>query len=419
MTLRLKLFVAAIVCIGGLVNAQGVYVAPSATPDPYAMSPAATNPYWWGNGYSVPTTTCIRDRFWVSADYLYWWTDGMEVPPLVTSSPNGTPSNVAGELDRSDTSILYGNTTLHDGSINGARLRSGWWFRTGRAAIESEFFGFESSTENYSASSDGSRILARPYYDIANGQEAAHLIAYPNLVTGDVSVDSKSQLKSGLLHFRRSFLPIGMLGCNDGCDPPDRVDWIAGYRMVNLKDELRISENRTALVPGDPDTSASSDSFTTENDFSGLQLGVIYQAHFRRLWMESMIRVALGNNRQKANISGQTSITDGGVTNDYEGGLLAQRTNRVRYQNDQFILLPELGLNFGLRITRCLHAMVGYNLIYFPSVLRAGEQIDLDLNPGLIPPEAVMLTGPLRPRFRPVESDYWAHGLNFGAQLRF
>jgi len=37
----------------------------------------------------------------------------------------------------------------------------------------------------------------------------------------------------------------------------------------------------------------------------------------------------------------------------------------------------------------------------------------------LIPPEAVPFSGPLRPAFSFVETDFWAYGLNAGIEARF
>jgi hypothetical protein len=416
---RWQLIVVALLCVPGLAQSQQVVVVPGGGPDPYAMSPAQSNPYWWGQGLAFPTTSCFRDRFWIGADCLYWWTDGMETPPLVTSSPNGTTTANAGVLGLSSTSVLFGGNELNDDSANGLRLRSGMWLFQGRFAVEGEFYRVDGSAESFGTSSNGSTILARPYFDITDGTQSSQLIAYPNLVSGGVSATSDSQLSSGLINIRSSFLPIHMLGCADGCDPPDRVDWIVGYRVLELKDDFAISDNRRALVAVNPDTINSSDSFSTKNRFQGLQLGVTYQAHYRRLWMESMLRVALGNNDRTANIAGGTTITDSGVTNNYTGGLLAQRSNIGNFEQSEFTMIPEFGLNFGIRVTRCLHAVVGYSVIYFPGVWRATEQIDLDLNPGLIPPESISLSGALRPQFRGIENDYLAHGLSFGAELKF
>ncbi len=442
MNLRSPLIVVALLISPAAVNAQNTVIAPMGTPvpapvpmaptttvpmavpgpmagpDPYAMTPQPSTTYLWGNGFKYPTGSCLRNRFWVSFDYLLWRPKGMDVVPLVTTSSSGTPIGEAGVLGAANTGILYGNGSLNDSTSSGGRFRSGWWFRDGAWALESEFFGMKTSTETYNVASDGSTILARPYYDINDGDSDALVIAYPNTVSGSVGVASNSRLRSGLLNARISVIPVGMLGCNDACDPPDRIDWLIGYRALELKDDLTISHSINSLNGASPDNTVAADAFATKNRFSGLQLGMVYRTHFRRVWMESLMRVALGNNRQEAAIQGGTRITDNGVSADYVGGLLAQRTNIGSFSRKEFTMVPELGLNFGFRLTRCLQGTIGYTIIYFPNVLRASRQIDIDVNPQLIPPEAVV-SGPLRPRFRAIEDDYWAQGLNFGLEFSF
>lgn len=132
-----------------------------------------------------------------------------------------------------------------------------------------------------------------------------------------------------------------------------------------------------------------------------------------------MLRVAIGSNAQKISIDGTTAITEGGVTETYPGSLLAQRSNIGSREKSEFTMIPELGLTLGLRVTERLHATVGYSMLYFPNVVRAAEQIDTDVNPNLIPPEADPFTGSLRPRPLFAETDYWAHGLSIGGELRF
>ena len=132
-----------------------------------------------------------------------------------------------------------------------------------------------------------------------------------------------------------------------------------------------------------------------------------------------MLRVALGNNQQTVQINGNQSITEAGLTDNFTGGLLAQRTNIGTHRRDDFSMIPEVGVRLGGRLTNRLSASIGYSVIYFPNVMRAGMQIDTDVNPGLIQPEVVPLTGALRPRFRFYESDYWAHGLSVGGELSF
>ena len=62
---------------------------------------------------------------------------------------------------------------------------------------------------------------------------------------------------------------------------------------------------------------------------------------------------------------------------------------------------------------------VGYSLLYWGQVLRASEQIDPVLNPGLLPPEQVPLTGELRPQTLLHESNYVAHGITIGLEKRW
>ena len=82
-------------------------------------------------------------------------------------------------------------------------------------------------------------------------------------------------------------------------------------------------------------------------------------------------------------------------------------------------MIPELGLTLGVRITSWFHATVGYSLLYFPNVVRAGDQIDRSVNPNLIPEPNNPVTGSLRPQFSFVETDYWAQGISFGGQFQF
>ncbi|MEO8272244.1 MAG: BBP7 family outer membrane beta-barrel protein, partial [Aureliella sp.] len=118
-------------------------------------------------------------------------------------------------------------------------------------------------------------------------------------------------------------------------------------------------------------------------------------------------------------INGSTSTTVNGTTTNATGGLLAQRTNIGSYERNQFTMVPELGATLGYQVTQRLRATMGYSLVYMGNVVRPGDQVDLNVNPNLLPPENVPFTGPLRPQFHFVETDYLIHGLNFGGEFRW
>lgn len=375
--------------------------------------PDVSNPFGYLPGQGASST-----RLWLRAEYLYWVTEGMQTPALVTTSPDATAQGSAAILGLPNTDVLFGGGEINDDGTSGLRIKGGFFLnRSGAFGIEGEAFGLASQDDGFAAST-GREIVGRPFYDTTNDRETAQLIDFPGVVDGSLSITSESKLRSFLLAGRASLCPTCGGNCVT-CQNTDRVDWIVGYRHVTLEDSLSFSENLTSLDPAAPGEIHLSESFQTENEFNGLQLGVTYQANLRRVWLESLLRVAIGNNTQTARIRGQTSITEFGATETYDGGLLAQRFNSGTFEREQFTMIPEVGLTLGVRLFDWLYATGGYSLIYLPAVIRAGDQIDTDVNPGLLPPEDDPLTGSNRPRFRFIESDYWAHGLNVGLQMQF
>ncbi len=99
------------------------------------------------------------------------------------------------------------------------------------------------------------------------------------------------------------------------------------------------------------------------------------------------------------------------------GGLLALPSNIDVYDSNQFSVVPELGITLGYDFSPQLRAIIGYDFVYWNSVARPGDQIDLNLDPRQFPPPAIV--GATRPEFTLHTSDYWAQGVNLGLDLRF
>lgn len=399
-----------------VLGSEMVSVDPYATVQPGTAWPWTGSVGWPATVPVIPSAEVLRDRLYLRTEYLRWKGEGMNVPVLVSGSSDGTPLADAAVLGEPNTTVLFGGSEINDESVGGIRTRGGFWIRQdATVGLEAEYFGLEDQRSSFATASDGSVILGIPYFDIVNGTEAAQLVSYPGEVSGAVQVAGQSELRSYLINGRIALVPPGVMSI-DG--PADRVDWILGYRHLDLDDTLTIAHQIESLTVASTGRSAV-DSFSTSNDFDGLQLGFVHEAIFRRVWIESLLRVAIGSNQQRVSIAGSTSDTDAGVTTEYSGGLFAQRTNIGTWERDQFTMIPEVGLTLGVRLTDCLHATVGYSLIYFPNVVRAGDQIDRDLNPNLFPPEASPFSGAGRPQFTFVEDNYWAQGLSVGGELRF
>ncbi|MEO1528590.1 MAG: BBP7 family outer membrane beta-barrel protein [Planctomycetota bacterium] len=353
----------------------------------------------------------IDNRLYVFGEFLLWDVTGMESPALVTTSAAGTAQNVAGVLGETETSRLFGPTQLNDGGTDGFRFGGGFWITPARnVGIEAEYFWLSDQNDGFSANSNSNPILALPYFNIVSGQQDAYLVAHPDVGPGSVSVRTESDLRSFLINGRISLCDHGT--CCQQCGARDRTDLIIGYRHIRLRDEIGL----TASSEPSSGTRTARDSFRTTNRFNGLQLGVVRRSLLRRRsWLETSMRVAIGNNEQELSIDGSTTTLAGTAL----GGVYALRSNIGDFSQDDFVLIPELGIKFGVRLRDHLHVTVGYSVLYLPNVIRASEQIDTDINPNLIPPEAMPLVGASRPRVLFRQSDYFAQGLTLGGELQY
>lgn len=406
-------------------------------------------------GYSCQSACQPCRRLWVRADYLLWWTRGSNIPPLVTTSTN---QNDNGILGQPTTEILFGGSRENSVARSAPRITFGFWFDCcQKAGIQLDYFNLGQANNNYSNYSDGSTLLARPFYSVLAQGQAAELVAKYNVVEGRGRVDADDYFDSfGILgrwnlccHQARRTSSCGEEYCDDSCDSDYcggrnrgsvrnilqkmmkpvksvtyRVDFIGGYRNYNLDDNLSVTENLSTInVPGMPPgtTFDVHGSFRGTNEFHGGELGIITTAYRGRWSLELLAKMALGNNRQGVVINGSTDIDrPGDDPVHYEGGLLAlEGTNIGRYQQDRFVIIPQFGVELGYCLSPRVRAYCGYNFLYWAHVARAAEQIDTNVNTSYVPPQLVTPSGPRVPAFSFQDSDFWAQGLNFGLECHF
>ncbi len=360
---------------------------------------------------------------WVSVEYLNWYQNGMETPALVTTSPVPTAQNQAGVLPLA-TTLYGGNNDILSNRMNGTRVRFGWWFANNpNLGIEGEYLGFGTRTENFDQQSNGSAILARPFYNAVTGMDDSELVSFPGLLSGRVRTTATSKLDGAAVRFRR------MLCCSSGCGfspiacgpvpSQSRIDATLGWRFFQLKESLGIQEDLTSLSTANPGSFVLNDNFRTRNQFNGGELGFQWMGR-RGYWsLDMLMRLGLGNTRQEVIINGTTQSTQNGATTTSNGGLLAQRTNSGTFVRNQFGVVPELGATLGYQVTQRMRFIAGYSFIYWSNVVRPGDQIDTTVNPNLLPPENPTQTAFLNPRFTFQDSDYWVQGLSLGGEYRW
>ena len=212
------------------------------------------------------------------------------------------------------------------------------------------------------------------------------------------------------------------------------ADLIAGFRSLGLRETLNFGEDIRNLgatggvsfdgvtVPA-PNSVSTYDTFGTDNRFYGGQIGGRVEWTDGRFIVGATAKVALGVSQELVDINGGTALLGptGGVIATQRGGVYAVSSNIGRYFHDDFAVVPEAGLNVGVRLTDWLTVRVGYTFLYWSSVERPGNAIDPSINPHLVPTDATFGTpgGPARPAFAFHTTDYWAQGVNFGVELRY
>jgi hypothetical protein len=376
---------------------------------------------------------CARGILYVRAEYLLWWFDGFDTPPLVVEGD-------ADDGDFVDAVVVYGNERILDGDRSGFRLVAGLWLDDcGVLGIEGDYFGFDTETEQFTDGGDGETppFVGRPFIDATTGFDAVQDVSFPGIM-GTVIVDSSSRFESAGLRLRHNICcatgggcgcgdPVGCgggVGCGSGvCGGccTQHADVLVGFRYARLDERLVITEDLETIEEEPPNTQIfGQDRFFTKNQFYGGELGFAWDVHCRRWSLELLSLVAIGNNRQSVQIDGFTTRdTNLAPPETKPGLLLTQTTNIGTYKRDEFTVIPQVGLTAGYQLTPRLKATLGYTLVYWGNVVRPGDQIDLEVNPALLdfPPDPNPL--PARPSFAFNETDFWAHGLSIGGEMRW
>ena len=79
--------------------------------------------------------------------------------------------------------------------------------------------------------------------------------------------------------------------------------------------------------------------------------------------------------------------------------------------------IPQIGVEVGYQLTYNLRGYLSYDLMYWGCVMRAGDQVDHNVDVGNSTPGATsVLPFPAYPN-RP--SCFWAQGMNLGLEYRF
>jgi hypothetical protein len=395
-----------------------------------ATAPACNGVY---PEYIVPCSPLLQEyvrdgrapRLQVSAEYLFWWVKGADGPPLVTTSPPGMNGILPGAT------VLVSVPDLDRQYRPGGRFGLVYWFDDCASwGFDGRYFFTGERTGSFAANSDQFPNLFRPFFaanvvpPLGLPGEFSEQVTAAGVTTGSVRADLRSRFWGAEANYRDN------LCCWSSCTCGFRLDLLAGFRYLNLDEDLTVVEDFTRLVPSQqfPDEVAGTrvvitDRFATDNDFYGGQLGTVMEYRRNRWTLDLRTAVALGVTNQQLTIEGnQVRSIPGQPPLNFQGGLLALNSNIGQFSRDVFSVVPEVGVNVGYQVTDHLRAYVGYNFLYWSNVIRPGDQIDrvIDVNrvPRFAPPGVPDATT-IRPAVLFRETDFWAQGVNVGMEYRW
>ena len=430
-------------------------------PGPYAAPLFQPAPPGAGGGAGQGGASGGAPHWWWSADYLLYYSKSQPLPiPLITTS---APSD-RGLLGRPSTLVLLGNEDISYNPFSGFRVTAGFFGDADRRyGFEASGFWLEERSKlvEFVSSPTGIPTLARPFIDSANLQGFDSLVvANPGLGDGSLSVESTSQTWSV-----EANAVVNLFRSPPGCSWSCSIDFLAGYRFLELEESLTILSStnlnippvltpvfttgpfgvitQSTLVPTpvpfrvagitvfSPATIDIRDNIRTQNRFNGGQVGLRSEVRYGMFTLALSGKLGFGHMHQVVDISGDTSITDPTIvsaatardprTGFAFGGLYANASNIGRYNHDEFVIIPEANVNLGLNITRGLTGFIGYNFLYIDNVVRPGTQLNPIVNTATVPASpnygALNRPGVVNNLFE--QDEFWLMGVNFGFMLRY
>jgi hypothetical protein len=439
---------------GPMYPPPGPYGAPLFQPPPPGQGAGG-----FGSGYGT------APRWWFSGEYLLWTAKGQPVdfPLLTTSAPDQF-----GLLNFPSTIQLVPADDISYNAISGFRLNGGFFgdadrrfgldvsgFYTQLKTINQFFSTSPGGPNDIGVGPDvitnvGLPLLARPFIDTTTGPRS---LVVTNLQQGvgsahiGTSTSTWGAEASAVWNLYRSA-------------PGTRfwwsLDFLAGYRFLQIKEDFVIQSfttlNAVQTIPivqtgpfgtpifigfrvvpipfpvggtftGAPASIQVIDRFTATNRFNGASFGLRHELRCGMFTVTTIGKLGIGNMHQVLEIEGATTFANpntGRAGSSY-GGLFANASNIGRFNNDEFAVIPELTMNFGINVTRQLNMFVGYNFLYANKVARPGAQINPIVDASTVPLSSTYGDLGQVPGTRQlfVQDEFWLMGVNFGMVFKY
>ncbi len=400
--------------------------------DPGMMAPGYPMGYHgqpgWQDAMQQPGSVAAASKFYLDSKLLLWFVKAQptNVPYLSTSAPQD--SGLAG---RPTTTLLHSRSDLGYNVLAGFHINGGWYRDADRRyGIDVGGMLFERTSNVFFASSDtnGIPVIARPFIDATTGGPAVLTVAQQGLASGNVLVSTQNEMYGA----EASLLANLYRSCpDDACKWT--IDGLLGFRFFELHEDLQISSQSTILGGGSPRFNGASifnpaivtvhDSFDVYNRFYGGQIGTRANVECGKWSFGFDSKLAFGVMNQVVDVNGRSDLLDltRAISSSSVGGLYANAINIGRYRNDEFAVIPEIGMSIGRNWSSWLTTAIGYNYMYISRVARPGNAVTNVVNPAIIPTSQSFGSGAVVPVPNPIlaQDEFWAQGVTFHLIVRY
>ena len=370
-------------------------------------------------------------QFYGGIEYLSWWVKGAPLSvPLVSTGPS---ENDEGFLVNSNSTILYGapftpatggNSTQSFPAFSGGRLTLGYAFdQSGNIAAEARFFmlqnrsaGFEAQGSSTDLGGNGMRIPVFntvPYTpgsatDLTTSENGLPVFI-PGILAGKVAISNSLKLwgtdATGVFNLYRS----GQW----------QLSGLGGFQYLNLSEGFNLSDTLVGLSgPFLGQSGSVSDHFGTQNQFYGAAVGLRGSAAWGPVSLALTGRIAIGPSHEVLNVSGAFQAVNFTASSGAQG-IFAQPSNSGTRSSNVFAVVPQVEVKLGYDLTPTIRLTIGYDFIYYSSVVRPGSQLNRDLPKGQVFEQggsAISSTSP-SPLFD--RTGFFAQGLSAGVAMHF
>jgi hypothetical protein len=317
--------------------------------------------------------------------------------------------------------------TLDYGMASGFRVAAGYGSPDGSWGLEGTFFALEKRSDDFHATSDaaGNPVLVRPATNALDGRPTGEVVAFPGAFSGQMAIHSESTFWGADAYF------VCPIYCD--CCHTMNAELLAGFVYLDLREDLTVGQI-TNILPGGvsgfdggflfaPTTLGIADHFGTRNQFWGGEVGGQGETMFNNFFLNASFKLGIGVTHEVANIEGFTRETAAnGTSVTVPGGVSALPNNIGHNTRNEFALMPEVTVNFGVELTKWARVWIGYTFLYWTDVIRPGDEVNTPVNPAQVPTSltfGAVQPAPSRPIPVFTRTDFWAQGLNVGVAFRY